>query len=128
MHNALTKITGSSMSLSKLHVRFIQSQKNFYLTQGDSIKAQKLPIAQLYVKDTNSFYMVITEEPLVQSDNLSIIFKEQTHALKTLECDFEVDILKSDSEDFEDALLFFQIDENKVKQVLFLQLQTLKDA
>jgi len=115
------------MSLSKLHVRFIQSQKNFYLTQGDTIKEQKIPIAQLYVKDTNSFYMVITDGPLAHEDNISITFKEKTHALTSLVCDFKVDILKSDSEDYEDALLFFHIDEAKVKQVLFLQLQTLTD-
>jgi len=116
------------MSLSKLHVRFIQSQKNFYLSQDDTIKEQKLPIAQLYVKDTSSFYLVITNEPLSQTDKLIIDFKEKTPALNTLKCHFKTTELTNDSEEYEDALLFFNVNEEDIKQVLFLELASLSDA
>jgi len=113
------------MSLSKLHVRFIQSQQNFYLQNKEGTK---LPISQLYVKDTNNFYVVLTAEPLIKEDHLTISFKEKTPALNTLECQFNVEALSNDSEDYEDALLFFNVDEEKVKQVLLLNLQSLKDS
>ena len=116
------------MSLSKLHVRFIQSQKNFYLSQGDTIKEQKLPISQLYVKDTSSFYLVVSKEPLAQTGNLIIAFKEKTPALNTLECHFKTTQLANNSEEYEDALLFFNVDEAAVKQVLFLELASLSDS
>ena len=116
------------MSLSKLHVRFIQSQENFYLQTNPDAKALKLPISQLYVKDTDNFYLVLMDETSLNQDNLSINFKEKTPALNTLECQFALTQLSNDSEDYEDALLFFHVDEQKVKQVLLLNLDSLKDS
>ena len=116
------------MSLSKLHVRFIQSQKHFYLIQADDTKGKKLPLSQLYVKDTDNFYLIIKAEPLVLETELSIAFKEKTPALNTLTCSFKVTNLAKESEEHEDALLFFAVDEKKVKQVLLLELSSLSDS
>lgn len=116
------------MALSKLHVRFIQSQKNFYLLQNNENKEIKLPISQLYVKDTDNFYLVLKDKALDVNAQLSINFKEKTPALNTLNCNFEATILENNSEEHEDALLFFNIDESEVKQVLLLNLQSLTDS
>ena len=116
------------MALSKLHVRYIQSQKNFYLLQNGEDKEIKLPISQLYVKDTSNFYLVLKDTALDSSSTLSINYKEKTPALNTLSCNFNATVLGNDSEEHEDALLFFNIDESEVKQVLLLNLQSLTDS
>jgi len=116
------------MNLSKLHVRFIQSQKNFYLQSDSDKKVHQLPISQLYVKDTNNFYLVLMDELNFEQDSLQINFKEKTPALNTLQCHFSLTQLCKTSEDYEDALLFFNVDEQKVKQVLLLTLDSLKDS
>jgi len=116
------------MALSKLHVRFIQSQKNFYLITDNADKGIKLPISQLYVKDTSNFYLVIKDKALEASSQLNINFKEKTPALNTLSCKFDATILDNGSEEHEDALLFFNVDESEVKQVLLLSLQSLTDS
>lgn len=121
-------LLGFIMSLSKLHVRFVQSQQNFYLIQDNDSKGKKLPLSQLYVKDTDNFYLVITQEPLVLNADLSIAFKEKTPALNTLTCNFKVTDLVKDSDEYEDALLFFAVDEEDVKQVLLLSLDSLSDS
>ncbi|MDF1879888.1 hypothetical protein JHD50_01000 [Sulfurimonas sp. MAG313] len=111
------------MSLSKLHVRFIQSQEYFHIQQGN----KKLPISHLYVKDTNYFYLVL-EDALTNEDSITIVFKEKTPALNSLSCTCKGTKLSSDSEDYEDALLFFHVNEDKIKQVLSLELQDLSDS
>lgn len=116
------------MNLSKLHVRFIQSQKNFYVQVNPDEKALNLPLSQLYVKDTNNFYLVLMNEISFPQKSLGISFKEKTPALNTLECQFALTELSKTSEDYEDALLFFNVDEQKVKQVLLLNLDSLKDS
>lgn len=113
-----------SAQLSKLHVRFIQSQKNFYLLQGDS--QQKLPLSQLYVKDNNFFYFINTSEAIQENQNISILFKEKTHALQTLECSVNKKEILAGSEEFEDALLFFNEEESKVSQLFLLEVSSLK--
>lgn len=116
-----------SAQLSKLHVRFIQSQKNFYLLREKESKGEKLPITQLYVKDNHHLYLVNQSDLIAEDQNISILFKEATDALNTLECTLSVDDIKKGSEDYEDALLFFNVDTDKVKQVLLLTIQTLND-
>jgi len=116
------------MALSKLHVRFIQSQTNFYLHPSPDAKALKLPLSQLYVKDTQNFYLVLMDEISFEKNNLTIAFKEKTPALNTLECKFNLVELSKESEDYEDALLFFNVDEEKVRQVLLLSLASLNDS
>ena len=116
------------MSLSKLHVRFIQSQKNFYLIQADETKGKELPLTQLYVKDPDHLHLVIKEEALISQTELSLAFKEKTPALNTLTCRFKVTQLEEGSEAYEDALLFFSVDEKEVKQLLLLTLSSLSDS
>ncbi len=112
-----------SAPLSKLHVRFIQSQKNFTLVKGDT--KQKLPLSQLYVKDNNFFYFINTDQPIQESQNISILFNEKTHALQTLECGVNKQEILADSEEFEDALLFFNVEESKVTQLFLLEITSL---
>jgi hypothetical protein len=116
-----------SAQLSKMHVRFIQSQKNFYLFTHDDTQGQKLPISQLYVKDNSNFYLVNQDGPIHDEQTLRIVFKESTDALNTLECTVTLQALEQENEAYEDALLFFHVDVEKVTQLLLLNIQTVKD-
>jgi len=116
-----------STQLSKMHVRFIQSQKNFFLFTNDDTKGQRLPIAQIYVKDNSTFYLVNQNNPISEEQTLRILFKESTDALKTLECTVNMQAVQKESETYEDALLFFHVDTDKVTQLLLLSIQALKD-
>jgi hypothetical protein len=116
-----------SAQLSKLHVRFIQSQKNFFLITDTGSKQEKLPISQLYVKDNSSFYLINEGKPLNEDEKLSIFFKEETHALKELQCDVTKQEIAHGSEEFEDALLFFNVDTSKIKQLFLLQINSLDE-
>lgn len=116
-----------SAQLSKLHVRFIQSQTNFFLFTQDDTQGQKLPIAQIYVKDNSHFYLVNQNDPVPDEQTLRIVFKESTDALNTLECTVNLQALEQESEAYEDALLFFHADADKVTQLLLLNIQTIKD-
>ncbi len=53
---------------------------------------------------------------------LSLIFKEATPALNTLRSTARVQVLDKESEDYEDALMFFNTDPHEVKQVLLLNI------
>ena len=116
-----------SAQLSKLHVRFIQSQKNFFLLSDTGNKQEKLPISQLYVKDNSSFYLVNEGKGLDEDEKISIFFKEETHALKSLQCDVTKQEVLHGSEEYEDALLFFHVDTSKVKQLFLLQISSLAE-
>ncbi len=116
-----------SAQLSKLHVRFIQSQKNFFLLKEPGNEQEKLPISQLYVKDNASFYLILQSQTLSEDESIRIQFQEQTHALRSLECDVTKEEIVQGSEEYEDALLFFNVDTSKVKQVFLLQIKSLKD-
>lgn len=115
-----------SAQLSKLHVRFIQSQKNFYLFTQDDPKGERLPISQIYVKDNNNLFFINQNNPIHEGQTLRIVFQESTDALQTLECTVDFQIIEKESEAYEDALLFFHVDPDKVTQLLLLNIQTLK--
>lgn len=116
-----------STQLSKLHVRFIQSQKHFLLFANGDTKGQKLPISQIYVKDNNRLYLVNQNAPIDDKQTLRIVFKESTDALNTLECTVNLQVIEKESEAYEDALLFFHVDEDKVTQLLLLNIQEVRD-
>ncbi len=116
-----------SVQLSKLHVRFIQSQKNFFLLTDAGKKQEKLPLSQLYVKDNNSFYLINEGQTLNESEEISILFKEETHALKSLQCGVKQQEITQGNEEYEDALLFFHVDTSKVKQIFLLQINSLDE-
>lgn len=116
-----------SAQLSKLHVRFIQSQKNFLLLTKDNTKGETLPVSQIYVKDNSSFYLLNQSNLIPDEQTLRILFKESTSALNTLECTVNIQTIEQGSETYEDALLFFHADTDKVTQLLLLNIQTVKD-
>lgn len=111
--------------LTKLHVRYIQTQKSFSLLQGE--KRVKLPLAQLYVKDNGHFYLILRNSPLHQIEVLSILFNEPTDALKSLSCDVGVQELAPSDEAYEDALLFFNLETSEVQQLLLLSILALSE-
>ena len=113
-----------STQLSKLHVRFIQTQKDFYLHTADK-KAQKLPLSQLYIKDNIHFYLINKSEPIKQEQSLQLSFKEPTPALNTLSCEFNIQEVPEKSEEYEDALLFFNTNSEEVNQLLLLSIKTI---
>ena len=116
-----------SVQLSKLHVRFIQSQKNFFLLTDAAERQEKLPLSQLYVKDNSNFYFINEAQALSEAEKISILFKEETHALKSLQCDVTKQEILQGSEEYEDALLFFNVDTSKIKQVFLLQINSLDE-
>lgn len=116
-----------STQLSKMHVRFIQSQKYFLLFAGGDTKGQRLPISQIYVKDSNHLYIVNQNDPVDDKQTLRIVFEESTDALNTLECNGNLEVVEQESDAYEDALLFFHVDEQKVTQLLLLNIQEVKD-
>lgn len=101
------------MGLSKLHVRFIQSQKDF------TIGSQTLPINQLYVKDMNTFYLALSNENNLQP-NETLSFNAPTPALNSLKCVCDVAALATEAQ--EEALLFFQLKASKVWQLNIISL------
>ena len=114
--------------LSKLHVRFIQSQKSFLLLIGKDKKGQKLPLSQLYIKDNDSFYLIFETKTLTDKEPLEIHFNEATHALKTLTCTVTSQEIVQETEEYEDALLFFNVDTSKVKQLFQLHITEIKET
>ena len=116
-----------SVQLSKLHVRFIQSQKNFFLQTDAGSKQEKLPLSQLYVKDNSSFYLINESQALSEGEEISILFNEATHALKSLQCGVKQQEIIKGSEEYEDALLFFNVDTSKIKQIFLLQISSLDE-
>jgi len=115
-----------SAQLSKLHVRYIQTQKYFYLSTGENTKNEQLSIAQLYVKDNDHFYLINNAQPIEETQNLNIDFKEPTPALDKLSCSLSSQNIPKESEEFEDALLFFNEEAENVTQILLLTIQELK--
>ncbi|MBE0498248.1 MAG: hypothetical protein IBX43_03295 [Campylobacterales bacterium] len=111
--------------LSKLHVRYIQTQKSFSLLRGE--KKEKLPLSQLYVKDNGHFYLIIQNTPLHEAEAVSVRFSEPTDALTSLTCDARVQELAPSNEAYEDALLFFNLDTSNLKQLLLLSISALSE-
>ena len=113
--------------LSKLHIRFIQTQKNFFLTGEDQSRGEKLPLGQLYIKNNNSFYFVNVNAALQDGQQAELLFKEANDYLKSLQCQVSTAIIAPSSDEYEDALLFFHVDPAQVKQLVLFTVETLKD-
>jgi hypothetical protein len=112
--------------LSKLHVRFIQTQKHFSLIRSEDESSQKLPLEQLYIKNNGSFYFVNLGDETRQHA-FSLLFKEPNDYLKSLQCDVSANAIEKGSHEYEDALLFFHADASDVKQLLQLSIQSISD-
>jgi len=109
------------MALSKLHVRYIQTQNNFYITT-DTITDQKISKEFLYIKNSNSFYLINNSDTITNDTKLTLKFKHANDFMQSFECQTDIILVEKNSEDFETALLFFNTNANKVKQLLLLTL------
>ncbi len=112
-----------SAQLSKLHVRFIQSQKSFLLLREKEKNGENLPITQLYVKDKQNFYFINMNTPLQEEQNLIIQFREPTPALNCLDCGVHMHEIQKGSEEYEETLLFFNVEASEVNQLLLLTIE-----
>jgi len=120
---------GSTMSsqLSKLQIRFIQTQGSFFLVKESKSKEEKLPLNQLYIKNSGSFYFVNLGDALQNGQEITLLFKEANDYLKSLQCQVSTAIIAPSSDEYEDALLFFHVDPAQVKQLVLFTVETLKD-
>jgi hypothetical protein len=116
-----------SSQLSKLHIRYIQTQENFFLTTEDKSKGEKIPLNQLYIKNSGSFYFVNLGDALQDGQQVTLLFKEANDYLKSLRCTVTAHDIQRSGEEYDDALLFFHIEPNKVKQLLLLSVDTTSD-
>ena len=113
--------------LSKLHVRFIQTQNSFILQRGENAKNEKLPLESLYIKNSSNFYFANQADDLQESSSISLSFKESNDYLKSLRCEISVIEIEKGSDEYEEALLFFHQDESTIKQVLLLTIKATED-
>ncbi|HFU74586.1 MAG TPA: hypothetical protein ENK65_03435 [Helicobacteraceae bacterium] len=109
------------MALSKLHVRYIQTQDTFYITTNN-IENKKLSKECLYIKDTQHFYFINNNESLDNDETVTLQFKHANNYMSSFECSTTVSIVDKESEDFASALLFFNINAVKVKQLVLLSI------
>ena len=109
-----------STSLSKLHVRFIQTHQTFLLEQKG--QKQKFSSSSLYIKDNTSFYLINNEVSLSSDEKVILAFTTSNDYLKSLRCKVETTLLNADSLEFETALLFFNMEPKAVKQILLLKI------
>ncbi len=116
-----------SSQLSKLHIRFIQTQAHFFLTTEGKSKGEKVSLSQLYIKNSGSFYFVNLGDPLQDGQEITLLFKEANDYLRSLRCMVTAHEIQKSSDEYDDALLFFHIEPNKVKQLLLLTVDALSD-
>ena len=114
-----------STSLSKLYVRFIQTQQTFTLESKQ--QKQKYSSSTLYIKDNSSFYLINNEESLSSGENATLNFSEKNDYLKALKCKIETTLLEVGGTEYETALLFFNVEPRTVKQVLLLKIVTIEE-
>ena len=113
--------------LSKLHVRFIQTQKSFILQRDENAKNEKLPLENLYIKNNTNFYLINQADDIQENSSISLSFKEPNDYLKSLRCEINAKVIEKGSDEYEEALLFFHQDESTIRQVLLLTLQTTEE-
>lgn len=116
-----------SSPLSKLHIRFIQTQKNFFLTRESQSKDEKIPLSQLYIKNNSSFYFVNFNAALQDGEQEAMLFKEANDYLKSLQCQVTTRIIHPSSDEYEDALLFFHVEPAQIKQLALFIVETINN-
>lgn len=114
--------------LSKLHVRFIQTQKSFFLQRSKESQAEKLALENLYIKNNNSFYFANQSNDIEDGTVILLSFKEANDYLTSLLCDVKVEVIDQQSDEYEDALLFFHQDAAVIKQLLLLQIEATQQS
>ncbi len=115
-------------TLSKLHVRFIQTQQHFSLKCESSALKEKLPLGQLYIKNNGHFYFANLSGDLQENSEVELAFTEANDYLTSLHCRCDVKVIEKGSEEYEEALLFFQQDASTINQVLLLRVETTKET
>ena len=113
--------------LSKLHVRFIQTQMSFFLQRGENSKNEKIPLENLYIKNTSEFYLANQADGIQDGLSLNLSFKKSNEYLKSLRCVISVKVVEKGSDEYEEALLFFHQDESTIRQVLLLTIESIKE-
>lgn len=113
--------------LSKLHIRFIQTQKNFFLSRESQSKNGKLPLSRLYIKSNSSFYFVNFNGALQDGQQAVLLFTEANDYLASLQCQVSTQIIHPSSDEYEDALLFFHVNPDEVKQLVLFTVETIND-
>lgn len=113
--------------LSKLHVRYIQTQKSFSLIKDEGSSGDKLPLEQLYIKNNGSFYFVNLGNEIGQH-TLTLLFKESNDYLKKLRCVVSANVIEKGSDEYDDALLFFHTNASDVKELLLLSIESISDS
>jgi len=86
-----------------------------------------MSLENLYIKNSNSFYFINTKSELTNSANAILTFNEKNDYLTQLECQCELNIIEEGSADYEEGLLFFQHEENAVKQLILFTIKTIKE-
>ncbi|MDA3946280.1 MAG: hypothetical protein PF439_06335 [Helicobacteraceae bacterium] len=114
--------------LSKLHVRFIQTQKSFSLLKDDNSQGDVLAHEQLYIKNNSSFYFINKGDLIQDEKAITLLFKEPNDYLNTLRCEVSAVTIEKGSDMYDDALLFFHVDEADVKQLLLLSTERISDT
>lgn len=111
--------------LSKLHVRFIQTQKSFFLTTDENTKGDRHALSRLYIKDSSSFYFVNEGKEIQDGQTRVLLFKESNDFLDTLACKVSARIIDKSAAEHEDALLFFHLDASEAGQILHLSVESI---
>lgn len=111
-------------TLSKLHVRFIQTQLHFSLKCKASGLTESLPLNQLYIKNNSHFYFANLSDDVQDGSSIELAFTEPNDYLRALQCRCSVKVIATESEEYEEALLFFHQDASAINQVLLLRVET----
>ena len=115
-----------SAQLSKLHVRFIQSQKEFSLLNAQK-EQKRVPLSQLYVKDDSHFYLAMVNDRMENEEKITLCFDEATAALKRLQCGVTKEEIAKESEEYDDALLFFNMDSSQDISLFLLHIDAIEE-
>lgn len=110
--------------LSKLHVRFIQTQKHFVLQRSADSNNETLPLRQLYIKSNSSFYFANFADHIDDGTIVHLSFKESNDYLSSLRCTLKAKCIERESDEYTEALLFFNVDASAVKELLLLTIET----
>lgn len=109
--------------LSKLHVRFIQTQQHFSLKCKASGLNERLPSNQLYIKNNSHFYFANLSGDLQDGSSIELAFTEANDYLTSLQCRCDIKVIAKGSDEYEEALLFFHQDASTINQVLLLYVE-----
>ena len=115
-----------AQQLSKLHVRFIQTQQRFKLQRQTNAKKETISLDKLYIKNSSSFYFINTSSTPLNDKEIFLSFNEANDYLSKLECTCTLSVIEVGSDAYEEGLLFFQQDQHEIEQLILLTLKEIK--